>query len=673
MLLSERQIRALVADLILEGYKDDQRYLIEKYPDKAQQISALDPRWVSWLMSRFGESPTHTEIHPFEESFTALVEFVEKFQAIMSKWKSPGESGEKFRQSVDALLPNRAWKGKDITPAIISSLTVDEMVTLKGLSERKKQSVEVSQELDIEGDRIGKVGPWNLWVPTSMEKSCKIAGFDPVTREPKTTWCTARTVGSNLFYHYEGRQNEDIVLFYIIKDDPSADNDWLSVGYLNGKPVLDGTRGGLSVNRANDGLNPDTMRGILDDAFDPIMSALEAKADELKGTHPAKEKVRAAGQDLGLLKQMLKGHSEEENKAFINMIMGLSNISPDVIMHLVNIGDMPQLRRLANKDDIRPEVIDVIIDRAAKSPDVVRTASRHPNVSPETIEKLAASSDSYVKMIAAESPKASPETLRRLAQELPSNYVSAVAQNPSTPIDVLIDLSKSSRSGGEVFAGLAQNKNLPSEAVDNILDNLLLAGPRADSMGYVGNVFAARQDLTTQQVAKIYKIFKNSRAMTLTHPALPLDILNAELDSPYKATRAAAHMNPQVSPERLASFLADHRYTAYQHAGVLSNPNVPPDSLRAAYSDESLGKERFDKLALNPSSPLDLLVMLVKKSTPYTRELVTRHPNITVELLKKLSKDRNESVAIAANDELAARQAAAVNEALSRVIRRLLK
>ena len=88
MLLTEQQIRALISKLILEGFKDDQRYLSGKYPDKAQQISALEPRWISWLMSRFGASPTHTEIHPFEEAFTALIEFVEKFQAIASKWKT---------------------------------------------------------------------------------------------------------------------------------------------------------------------------------------------------------------------------------------------------------------------------------------------------------------------------------------------------------------------------------------------------------------------------------------------------------------------------------------------------------------------------------------------------------------------------------------------------------
>jgi hypothetical protein len=192
-------------------------------------------------------------------------------------------------------------------------------------------------------------------------------------------------------------------------------------------------------------------------------------------------------------------------------------------------------------------------------------------------------------------------------------------------------------------------------------------------MGYVGTSLAARQDLTPPQVAKVFKLFKTSRGATVQHPALPMDILNAELDSPYKATRAAAHKNPQVSPERLVSFLADHSYSAFQHVSVLRNPNVPPDSLRAAYADENLGKDRFDALALNPNAPADLLMQLIKKSTPYTRELVTHHPSVTDEMLKKLSKDRNESVAAAAKERIKQRAAAGVNEALTRVIRRLLR
>lgn len=665
MLLSERQIRALVADLILEGYKDDQRYLIEKYPEHTDALTQLQPKWIGWLIARFGESPTREEVHPFEDALVTIEKFARKDAGIGEKYRANAQ----FREAIDTRFPpnSRSWAA----PNDITSLTVDDMDLILGLSERKKQTVDVDQEVDIEGDRIGKVGPWNLWVPTTMEKSCKIAGYDPVTREPKTTWCTARTVGSNLFYHYVGRQNEDIVLFYIIKDEPSANNDWLSVGYLNGKPVLDGTRGGLSVNRANDGLKPDTLRGILGDAFEPIMASLEAKAAEMKGTHPAKEKVRAAGQDLGLLKKMLKGHSEEENKEFINMIIGLPDISPEVLMFLANTVDMPQLRKLAYKDKISPEVLDVIVDRATKSPDVIRIASRNENVSPETIERLAASSDNSLKLFAAESPKASPDTLRRLVHELPSSYLGAVAKNPSTPVDVLMDFAKS--SAGDHLEDLSANKNLPSEVVDSILDNPLLASPRADSMGYVGNSLARMKDLTPEQIAKVFKLFKNARGTALLHPALPMDILNAELDSPYKATRAQAHKNPQVSAERLVSFLADPSYTEFQHISVLSNPNVPPDVLIAAYADENLGKQRFDELALNPNAPLELLAMLIKKSTPYTRELVTHHPKVTDEMLKKLSKDRNEGVATAAKERINQREAARVNEALARVIRRLLR
>ena len=672
MLLSERQIRALVADLILEGYKDDQRYLIEKYPDKAQQISALDSRWVSWLMSRFGESPTHTEIHPFEESFTALVEFVEKFQAIASKWKSPGEAGEKFRQSVDTFLPNRVWKGRDITPAIISSLTVDEMVTLKGLSERKKQSVDVSQEEDIEGDRIGKVGPWNTWVPTTMEKSCKIAGYDPITREPKTTWCTARTVGSNLFYHYVGRQNEDIVLFYIIKDNPSEDNDWLSVGYLNGKPVLDGRSGGLSVNRANDGLTPTSLKRILGDDFDPIMDSLKQKAAEMKGVHPASATVREAAQDLDLLKKMLKGHSKEENNEFIKMILGVDNMSPEVMMYLVDIvDDKYQMTKLASRENLTPEVIDVIVDRA-KEVEAIRYVCRNKNISPETLEKIANHPNEHWRASVTESGSiASPELLRRVVKMLPSNFLGTAAQNPNMPIDVLIDLSK--LGSMYAFEGLAKNKNLPSEAIDNMLAWPAFNGPGARSNGTFANTLALRQDLTPEQLKKLYDLFPSQRNTIIMNPALPLDILNAALQSNSKILRGQAHQNPQVPPEQLASFINDHSYDVNQHLNALRNPSMPPDALRAAYNDASLTKYRYATLALNPSSPPDLLMQIAKKSDPHARRMMLKNPNVTDEALKKLSKDRIPDIAELAKDMLRERQAAGVNEALARVIRRLLR
>jgi hypothetical protein len=54
----------LVEAVILEGFKDDQRYLTEKYPEHAQDLESLPPKWIGWLTARFGERPKTEEIHP---------------------------------------------------------------------------------------------------------------------------------------------------------------------------------------------------------------------------------------------------------------------------------------------------------------------------------------------------------------------------------------------------------------------------------------------------------------------------------------------------------------------------------------------------------------------------------------------------------------------------------
>lgn len=50
MRINHRQLRALVESVLLEGFKDDQRYLIEKYPDRAQDLSRLQPSDIQQLL-----------------------------------------------------------------------------------------------------------------------------------------------------------------------------------------------------------------------------------------------------------------------------------------------------------------------------------------------------------------------------------------------------------------------------------------------------------------------------------------------------------------------------------------------------------------------------------------------------------------------------------------------
>lgn len=263
-MISKFFLRRLVESVLLEGFKDDQRYLIEKYPDHTQDLEGLQPKWISWLTARFGERPKTEETHPFEDAIVTIKNFSKKDAGLSVKYAAPGteEKPNVFKASVDEAFPpeDRSWK----SPTDVAQMTVDEMELILGLSERKKESfkTEVSEE-EMESDRVGKVGPWNLWMPTTKERSCKIAGYDPVTRRPKTTWCTARMAGSNLFYNYIGRPGTNMTLFYVIKDNPADDKDWLSVGFINGEPVLEGEYGGISVDRANAGLTERSLRAAL--------------------------------------------------------------------------------------------------------------------------------------------------------------------------------------------------------------------------------------------------------------------------------------------------------------------------------------------------------------------------------------------------------------------------
>ena len=217
MQISELQLRQLVSSLLIEGPEQDGQSLIAKYPDSEYRLRSLPVKFISWLWDRFGDNARQEEIHPFEDAIVTVVNFAKADVSISAKWKS----NEQFKKAVEEAIPKRRWS----TPTDVKTMTADEMETIIGLSQRKKQRFDVQKEdTSFEGDRVGKVGPWNLWMPTTKENSCKIAGYDPASLQPKTAWCTARTSGSNLFYNYVGESGKDITLFYIIKDDPKDDN-----------------------------------------------------------------------------------------------------------------------------------------------------------------------------------------------------------------------------------------------------------------------------------------------------------------------------------------------------------------------------------------------------------------------------------------------------------------
>jgi len=637
MQLTESQLRNIISVLILEGYKDNQRLLIQKHPSHENVLGTMSPKWIEWLIVRYGDSPSIEEDHVFEDSIVTLAKFAKRDNDLITKYRSSAA----FKAAVDEFIkPNeRGWSDWSV-PREALKVTADQMETIMGLAERKKQNVDVDQAVDIEQDRVGKVGPWNLWMPTSMERSCKIAQYDPITRVPKTTWCTARTAGSNLFYHYVGSQNADIVLFYVIKDNPDTDEDWLSVGYRNGKPILNGQRGGLSVKRENSGLTPELLQSILGSDYDPIMGILDKKAKDMAGVHPAKEKVRAAARDPELFKKLMKGHSEEENLAMKKMIIDIPDVSPDVINLLADNPDQELVHSIASNKRSPAEALDKIVTIALK---------KH---------------NYHLANAAANSTNMRPETLRMLTGSLPANYMHVVASNPNTPADVLLDMSR----GDNVYSlrGLVYNPNLSTEMIDNILNY------RNPSEIPTIDMLLDKPNITSEQVLKIFKMGGVLSDRALKNPKLPMDVLLDMLDKPIVWRTRQAYLNPNVPIETLTRFMDSPENDAYK-AEMLQNPSMPAHILHRWFDTGDRDTAFLVFLLRNPNLPEDLMLKIAKKAPADYRADLAAHPRVTDAILQMLTKDRAAKVRDVANIMLTRRRREAVNETLMRVIRRLVR
>ena len=415
MLISKSSLISIILEsLLFESFIDDQNMLSELYPEQKDKILSFDEkesRWIAWLASRFSKNATIREIHSFKEVIESVTSFSKVFDAVADKWKS----NETFRKNVETFLPDRSWKKYDITPQIIPLLTSDEMEVLKGLASRDKQHFEINvSEEEMESDRVGKVGSWNLWMPTTRERSCKIAGYDPVTLKPKTTWCTARMAGSNLFYSYIGKPGAETTLFYIIKDNPAGDEDWLSVGFVNGEPKLSSGDSDVSVDRANVGLTPKRLKSILGQDYSEIMIELTKKNKSLGGKHPARKKIEAAAKSVEALSALTAGLSKSDAMDMIIIVLAEPEISAEVLTALAQ----------------------------SKNKSVAASALSDPQMPSTVLTSYASDTDIDVRSAVASNPSTPAPILIDLANDNVVIVRCSVARNPNTPAPILIDLAR---------------------------------------------------------------------------------------------------------------------------------------------------------------------------------------------------------------------------------------
>ena len=321
------ELKALIQSVEVIRSKSKKEELIENITSKYNNINLtnLSEDYLLWLNMRYIESKNKPGeiIHPIEEA----IETLGKFSSIQQKYDTSIE----FKNKV-----NEAGY-KDISS--IKDLTLDDMESIIALN-TSGLTVRVDG-VKIKGEEfLGKFGEWNLWLPHTKETSVKIVGYDK-NYNPKTTWCTARTKGSNLFYNYIGRKDIPVFLFYVIKDNPEKTEDWLSIGYVSSGdrlvPDFSGRDGGLSVNRDNKGLTEESYAEILGENWILIKSRIETEIEKysISGDYgktyisPARSIIEGLAKNLEEFKKELKPKSNEEKEDFIKVILG-SDPSRDV-------------------------------------------------------------------------------------------------------------------------------------------------------------------------------------------------------------------------------------------------------------------------------------------------------------------------------------------------------
>jgi hypothetical protein len=492
-----------------EGKADD---IVAKYPNLKPALDAgiKKPQLLNWMAKRLGDTP-------IEDAIDAVKEFDKSKAALKAKKKNPDIYGYKTVQDL-----------KDVVQAI-------------GPSRSEKDA-----KLEKQRILVGEFGDWKVEMPLTTASACRIG--------KGTTWCTAATETKNLFMSYA---EKGIILFHLTKrgENPKVNPDAkLSVGFKEGKPVLGGDFGGVTVNAQNTGLNAKSLKTILGNQFDPIMKAMQAESDKQGGFHPAaaEKAKRVKKQKEELLNAAERAARDPELNKELYEKTRTVDIEPDT--------KREYFEKLFAFEPV-PEVIDFYVELAL---------GRGPGAGIQ--------SDRAVELLTS---VARPDAIDRI-------FVKAKEMNKEIFASFAVLLARSPYIHGEALARLTEIPVFNEPGFEgqrvryNVLSNDKL--PLEIALKFLDKYVAIPQQ--PRQKGEAYK--KQAEAQSMIR---------------YMASRKDL---PAEMLEKLATTSNDTEVLT----DVAMNVNTPPRTLRI------LAKERdfAIKLAVakNPSSPISALITVLK-------------------------------------------------------------
>ena len=240
----------------------------------------------------------------------------------------------------------------------------------------------------------------------------------------------------------------------------------LSIGFLNGKPILKGESGGLSVDAENDGLTEDYLRNYFGTDYDKIMNILQDKANEVGSNHPAKIMLKKAALNPRLLKKLLKNLLPDEKFDFYKQVLKQEDISPAVLLFLSKSDVVYVRRQVVFNPNTTPETL---LTLSSDENYGVRIAvASNLNTPPEALLILANDGNKDIRQDVADSPNTPLEALLILANDGNEDIRTRVARNPNTPPEVLHVLANDEE---DVRKFVARNPNTPLETLHVLADD----------------------------------------------------------------------------------------------------------------------------------------------------------------------------------------------------------
>ena len=422
MRLSRLDLKILFETLILkEGQVED---LLAKEPDlqAAINLGIKNPGQLRWLVRM-------KKFEPISDTAGLIRAFEQNKQRLEIKDLDVYRNPNDLRSALEAL----------------------------GESEGEQRRQLKKSETDI----VYEDETWLVVMPHTMESSIQWG--------KGTTWCTAATQSANLFYNYVGRKDEDIVLYYIIRkgaDSKLDPNAKLSIGFIDGTPVLYGVRGGLTVNASNKGLTEEYLKTVLSSKFEPVMSTIKLHSNKLKGKHPAKKTVQkiALSKDPSVLEKYTMGMKDGERLDFIKILLDY-DLSAEMLSYLSRDKDKEVRERAAQNPKTPIEILKLLVGDEDQW--VRNSAIKNPNIPIEILVNFAKDENEVIRAGAAQNPNTPVEILTLLASDKSSDVRKHVGKNPNTPIEILTRLANDGYE--HITAAVAKNPNTSIELLFSIV------------------------------------------------------------------------------------------------------------------------------------------------------------------------------------------------------------